>query len=331
MTDAAVTDAAVTDAAVAAVAGPVPGTSRYRLRQSFRYSYDEPAFSLLHRLVVVPPRHHGDQVLRLGAVRVSDGSAQVSWTRDEHGNRICLVRLQVVPDDVTLQVEVQVERPDHAAGDQRTPPPSTVVPPWTDSLDVGSREATWHAPTLPAWALADPTLLGASLQTVPDGAIRRLARELAGGDDVLAAAARVCEVVPELVAYVPGATSVRTTAMQALAGGRGVCQDQAHVMISVLRAAGIPCRYVSGHLVGQGGTHAWVEVVVPAGRGARAVAYDPTHRRLARDGYVTVAVGRDYVDVPPTSGWYSGDANGSLTGTRELLRERRPHDDSPSW
>jgi hypothetical protein len=57
-----------------------PTTSRYRLRQSFRYDYDQPAYSLLHRLVVVPPQHHGDQVLRLGAVRVSDGSAQVSWT-----------------------------------------------------------------------------------------------------------------------------------------------------------------------------------------------------------------------------------------------------------
>jgi len=302
-------------------AGPqVPGTSRYRLRQSFRYSYDEPAYSLLHRLVVVPPQHHGDQVLRLGAVRVSDGSAQVSWTGDEHGNRVCLVRLEVVQREVTMQVEVEVERPDHGPG--QAPEPSTVVPPWTDSLDVGSRAATWHAPTLPASVLADPTLLGASLQTVPDGAVRRLARELAGGDDLLAAAARVCEAVHELVAYVPGATSVRTTAMQALAGGQGVCQDQAHVMIAILRAAGIPCRYVSGHLVGQGGTHAWVEVVVPAGRGARAVAYDPTHRRLALDGYVTVAVGRDYVDVPPTSGWYSGDANGLLSGTRELVRRR---------
>ncbi len=268
--------------------------SRYRLRQSFRYAYDQPAYSLLHRLVVVPPRHHGDQVLRLGAVRVSDASAQVSWTGDEHGNRVCLVRLQVVPAAVTLHVEVEVTRPD-------------------SPTDV---------PAMPAAALADPTLLGASLRTVPDAPIRRLARELAGGDDVLAAAMRVCEVVPELVDYVPGATTVRTTASQALALGQGVCQDQAHVMIAVLRAAGVPCRYVSGHLVGQGGTHAWVEVVVPAGSGARAVAFDPTHRRLARDGYVTVAVGRDYVDVPPTSGWYSGDAVGVLSGTRELVRER---------
>lgn len=295
-------------------------TSRYRLRQSFTYDYDAPAYSLLHRLVVVPPQHHGDQVLRLGAVRVSDGSAQVSWTGDEHGNRVCLVRLQVVPTSVTMHVEVEVERPDDPGPDTADQPPSLVVPPWSDSRDVGSRAATWHAPTLPASALADPTLLGASLRTVPDRALRRLAGELAGGDDVLAAALRVCRAVPDLVVYTPGATTVQTTAAQALAGGQGVCQDQAHVMISVLRAAGIPCRYVSGHLVGQGGTHAWVEVVVPAGRGARAVAFDPTHRRQARDGYVTVAVGRDYVDVPPTSGWYSGDGVGVLSGTRELTR-----------
>ncbi len=283
-------------------------TSRYRLRQSFRYDYDAPAYSLLHRLVVVPPQHHGDQTLRLGAVRVSDGSAQVSWTGDEHGNRVCLVRLAVVPDSVTMHAEVEVTRPDLPAGPTTIP---TTAPTYGD---------TAPAATLPAAALADPTLLGASLQTVPDGAVRRLARELAGGDDVLAAAVRVGEAVHELVRYTPGATGVRTTAAQALAGGQGVCQDQAHVMIAVLRAAGVPCRYVSGHLVGQGGTHAWVEVVVPAGRGARAVAYDPTHRRLAGDGYVTVAVGRDYVDVPPTSGWYSGDATGVLSGTRELLR-----------
>jgi transglutaminase-like putative cysteine protease len=264
--------------------------STYRLRQSFRYDYDAPALSLLHRLVVVPPSRHGDQRLRRGAVRVSDESAQVSWTTDEHGNRVCVVQMAVVPDAVTMHVDVVVERD----GDE-TP--------------------------LPAASLADPRLLEPSLMTVPDRRVRRLARELAGGDDVLAAAQRVCEAVPGLVAYVPGSTTVRTTATQALAGGQGVCQDQAHLMISVLRAAGIPCRYVSGHLVGQGGTHAWVEVVAPAGRAARAVAYDPCHGRRAGDGYVTVAVGRDYVDVPPTSGWYGGPAAGTLSGTRELVRE----------
>ena len=62
-----------------------------------------------------------------------------------------------------------------------------------------------------------------------------------------------------------GVTSVRTTAAQALAGGRGVCQDFAHVMLALCHIVGLPARYVSGHLLGQGGTHAWVEVVVPSG------------------------------------------------------------------
>src|SRR5438093_11612269 len=104
-----------------------------------------------------------------------------------------------------------------------------------------------------------------------------------------------------------GSTGVRTTAAEALALGAGVCQDYAHVMLSLCRASGIPSRYVSGHLVGQGGTHAWVEVVLPIGDGtgdAIAHAFDPTHASRGGLGYVTVAVGAGYSGVAPTSGSY---------------------------
>ena len=72
-------------------------------------------------------------------------------------------------------------------------------------------------------------------------------------------------------------------------------------------AVRLPARYVSGHVLGEGGTHAWVEVLVPHPQDAdalRAVAFDPTHDRRAGLRYVTVAVGRDYCDVPPTSGTF---------------------------
>jgi transglutaminase-like putative cysteine protease len=262
---------------------------RYRLRQSFRYDYDAPALSLLHRLVVVPPRRHADQFLRYGAVRVSDPAAQVDWETDGHGNRICTVRCAVVPESVLLSVEVVVER----------------------TGDPGE---------VPFDLLTDPRLTEASWLTVASPQIRRLADGCAGGDP-LAVADRICAQVRDAVRYTHGATHVRTTAPQALAGGRGVCQDQAHVMIAACRYLGIAARYVSGHLVGQGGTHAWVEVVVPDGSGAQAVAFDPCHARRTDHRYVTIAVGRDYLDVPPTSGWYSGPARGRLTGSRELLRE----------
>lgn len=270
--------------------GPVQddGPVRYRLRQSFRYDYDSPAFSLLHRLVVVPPVQHGDQRLHRAALVVSGGSAQVGWDTDGHGNRVGVVRLPVVRDSLVLDVDVVVQR------------------------------SGTHAPAAPS--LADPRLLEPSLLTGASPAVRRLASAEAGGDP-LAAAERVCRLLPELVRYTPGATSVRTTGAQALELGQGVCQDQAHVMLAVCRAAGIACRYVSGHMLGQGGTHAWVEVVVDDGAGGRVVAFDPCHGRRTDRRYVTVAVGRDYSDVPPTSGWYSGPARGTLSGDRHLVAE----------
>jgi transglutaminase-like putative cysteine protease len=123
--------------------------------------------------------------------------------------------------------------------------------------------------------------------------------------------------VSQHVSYGFDATDVDTTASEALALGTGVCQDQAHVMLALCRSVGLPARYVSGHLVGQGGTHAWTEVDLPQG----VLAYDPCHGRRADERYVTVAVGRDYRDVAPTSGSYEGAALGRLTTSRLLEAE----------
>ena len=87
-----------------------------------------------------------------------------------------------------------------------------------------------------------------------------------------------CAVVQAGIEYGFGATSVETTAAEAWAIGRGVCQDSAHVLLAICRAAGVPARYVSGHLLGQlGGSHAWVEVLVPdGGRRGRSASTRPT-------------------------------------------------------
>ncbi len=117
-----------------------------------------------------------------------------------------------------------------------------------------------------------------------------------------------------LLVYEPGATDVMTRADAALALGRGVCQDFAHVMLAACRRAGIPSRYVSGYLydpLGQGevASHAWVDVL-DADRGW--VSIDPTHDREQTEAYVRVAVGRDYADVPPTRGVFKGTAEETL-------------------
>ena len=128
--------------------------------------------------------------------------------------------------------------------------------------------------------------------------------------------------------YRSGVTSVTTTAAEALAAGHGVCQDYAHVMLALCRLLELPARYVSGHLLGQGGTHAWVEAIVPRGEGAEAIALDPCNRRRADGGYLTIATGRDYNDVAPSSGSYYGASAGQLTAERRAgilaAAERRP-------
>ena len=84
------------------------------------------------------------------------------------------------------------------------------------------------------------------------------------------------------------------------------------------RNGAIPARYVSGHLVGEGGTHAWVEVLLPApGHAVEILAWDPDDRP-ADLRYITVAVGRDYRDVAPVSGTYCGPHAGSLSAARRV-------------
>lgn len=261
------------------------GAVRYRLHQAFTYSYDGPASDLVHRLVVVPPEVHGDQRLVSGTVEVSDPAAQVRWEDDEHGNRHCVVSVAEVPPVLSLTVAVTVER----------------------------RPGLLAARPVAAGRYRLPSAL-----TVPDEAISALAHEHAVPGDPLATADAFCALVRARVAYGFGATDVTTTAAQALATGTGVCQDQAHVMLALCRSAGLAARYVSGHLVGQGGTHAWVDVLLP---GRAPVALDPCHARRADARYVTVAVGRDYRDVPPTSGSYRGSARGELSATRLLEQE----------
>ena len=126
-------------------------------------------------------------------------------------------------------------------------------------------------------------------------------------------------LVHERFEYVPEVTGVGTTVPEVLAHGTGVCQDFAHVLIALCRAAGIPARYVSGYTVrdtasdaptrGAGASHAWVEAFTPT-HGWRG--FDPTNDLVASEHHVKMAVGRDYRDVPPTQGTYRGLAEETL-------------------
>jgi transglutaminase-like putative cysteine protease len=114
--------------------------------------------------------------------------------------------------------------------------------------------------------------------------------------------------------YVQGSTE-NWTPLDAIWKARsGVCQDFAHVMLSILRTAGLPARYVCGYietdppkdagrLVGAVATHAWAEVMVP---GRRWVALDPTNNQWCGERHVAVSFGRDFSDATPLRGTFKG-------------------------
>jgi transglutaminase-like putative cysteine protease len=110
----------------------------------------------------------------------------------------------------------------------------------------------------------------------------------------------------------PEATTVATPVLEVLEKKRGVCQDFAHVMIACMRALGLSARYVSGYLlthpppgkprlIGADASHAWVSVYSPGVTG-EWVDFDPTNNLLPDTEHITVAIGRDFVDISPLRG-----------------------------
>ena len=275
------------------------------IHQTFRYEYPGSIASLRQRLMVVPPDYHDDQRLVTHKLRVSGCDVDTERSYDTFGNVVLDLTLQHVEREVEFTSWIVVEREAGADGSLHSDP----LPP----------DARFTQP---------------SRLTRPDEALTAAAVELqATGATGLELAELVNKRVYDQLRYDWGVTSISTTAAEAWAGGAGVCQDYAHCMLALARLCGLSARYVSGHVLGEGGTHAWVEVLVPHAREPEclsAVAFDPTHARRAGLRYVTVAVGRDYADVAPTSGTYEGPSEGVLTTSKraavtsvEYLRPQR--------
>ena len=150
-------------------------------------------------------------------------------------------------------------------------------------------------------------------------------------EGVVARAAAVFDVVGDRLQYAPGATYVGMDVNEVFENGLGVCQDFAHLALAMLRAEGIPARYVSGYFyaspVGEAPrdaeievqTHAWLEVAVP---GFGWWGFDPTNRQAAGARHVKIGHGRDYDDVAPLRGVYHGSADHDLGVSVRISREQ---------
>ena len=159
-----------------------------------------------------------------------------------------------------------------------------------------------------------------------DAVARRAASAVAGESTVQGMVQAVVADVRGALAYRQGVTDIGVTLTEVLEGGAGVCQDFAHLATGMLRSAGVPARYVSGYLFAadetaldaEGSdvvsvqTHAWIEAALP---GWGWWALDPTNGSAVGERHVVIGRGRDYGDVPPVRGAFTG------SGTAEVDAE----------
>jgi transglutaminase-like putative cysteine protease len=252
-----------------------------RILHRTAYTYDEPVKYTAQALRLTPRREGSQRTLSWSIHAPGRRTEQV----DAHGNITHLLTLEEPHRDMSIVVSGTVE--------------------------VSSEEEMLrHEGHLSPLAYLASTAL-----TTPNEEMARLAEQRMSGDGSLRDRLyRLAAAVRERVRYQKGATSVDDSAAVALANGQGVCQDQAHVFIACCRLAGIPARYVSGYVCGNGSgesaSHAWADAWV--GESQAWLGIDVTHLSPAGPIHCRLAVGRDYLDAAPVRGVRRGGGRESM-------------------
>ena len=255
---------------------------RIRVDHQTTYRYQPPAKSVLQVLRLIPRSHEGQNVVRWRAWAEADVEVQLRRGEDALGNFTQTAFIQGPVTELALKVEGEVET-------------------WnTHGLVRGGAER------FPAEAYLRETDL-----TAASPELAAFADEFGTGKDadVVARLHRLMLAIEGEVAFDTRRTQTTTTAAEAFALKRGVCQDFSHIFIAAARRLGIPARYVSGHLaredetIDQDAAHAWSEAYVPD---LGWVGFDAANGVCPTPSYVRVAIGLDYLGAAPVRGARTG-------------------------
>lgn len=269
----------------------------YDIKLVIHYDYATPAGGGRHLLRLLPAHLPGRQTVRSSALTISPLPVERRNFNDFFGNQVTELSLPAGHDAVAFEARALVDRP------------AQVLP--QDDLALVDLPASLanHLSIAPD---APHHFLPPSPRIPPDAAITAFARDvIAGQRGLINATEAMGRALHATLTFDPNATTVDTPPSEAFANKTGVCQDFAQIMIAGLRGMGIPAGYVSGYLrtlpppgqprlEGADAMHAWVRVW--AGPRAGWIDYDPTNACFAGEDHVTVAHGRDYVDVAPVAG-----------------------------
>ena len=270
---------------------------RLSIRHTTRYAFSEPVIHALQRLRLTPKATQGQSIISWD-MQYQNAHPELEYD-DQHFNTVTLVAVEPGASEVVVTCQGVVETIDNSGV-------------------LGQ-----HSGHLPLWSF-----LGQTPLTKPGPKLRALIREVPGPEEgePLAYLHALSKHICAAVEYDTEASDVETTAEEAVAAGRGVCQDHAHIFIGAARAADIPARYVSGYLmmndrVEQDATHAWAEAHID---GLGWVGFDIANGISPDPRYVRVATGRDYRDAAPVTGISFGQAEQLLTVNVEVEEQGGP-------
>ena len=276
---------------------------KYRITHRTEYTSIEPV-SVGHNEAWLTPRETANQVCLSHQIEISPNPSIMLTRTDYFRNRTTQFAFNQGYDTliVTSINEVDIHAP---------PPITSPAPAWEAVRDAVAAHAT--PPDLEAFEF---TFNSPRCRIAPEFAEYARASFVAG--------VSIVEGVSDLMRrfhadfqYDPAATTVSTPVEQVFRIRKGVCQDFAHLLISMLRSIGIPARYVSGYLrtlpavgkprlVGSDASHAWVSVYCGV---LGWVDIDPTNNQFPTLDHITIAWGRDYMDVAPLKGVYIGGSS----------------------
>ena len=289
-----------------------------------RYQYCPWVENANHVVYLKPASKPGQTLLR-HSLHISPTPAQQREVMDVYGNSRSFFSLQtshdvlhVVADSVVSTSPLSCSAMQAYDADERAAMASL---PWERARDQFRYRA--GAAYSGAWEF-----LFASPYVPRDDAFMQFARpSFPPGRPLPEAAHDLMERIHSTMVYESNSTEVSTPALVALKQGKGVCQDFAHIMVACCRAMGLPARYVSGYmltqpppgqprLIGCDASHAWASVYCPAEDASDGpgqwLDFDPTNNRAPGEDYVTLATGRDFLDVSPLRGVIRG-------GSRHVL------------
>ena len=285
---------------------------RYLVRHETVYHYGgDVAHS--HQLLHLAPRDLPNQVCHFRSITLDPTPSTRREEIDAFGNFVTRLEYDLPHDrlEVLAQVGVEVSAPRGAA--------DTDCASWEEVRDTLGYSGR---PMTPCYVDACRYRMESSFVAIKQAFCDYAAECFVKGRPLTLAAESLMHKIHREFKYAPGSTNIRTSAIEAFAARRGVCQDFAHIMLACLRSRGLAARYVSGYLrttpppdcdaawVGADASHAWVSVFCPP---IGWVDLDPTNDVRVGTGHIVIAWGRDFGDVSPLRGVIVGGGRHRLS------------------